>query len=80
MLLLEHVDVVCGRREGSAEGHVVRLANRLCSLLETVNTTPGLMVVGTSSRPQAVDTTVRRPGRFDHEVSFLYYKCMFLFS
>lgn len=65
---MKHVETVCGRHDGSAGGHIVRLATRLSSLLESVNSTPGLMVVGTSTCPEAVDPAVRRPGRFDHEV------------
>ncbi|XP_054285014.1 ribosome biogenesis protein SPATA5L1-like [Macrosteles quadrilineatus] len=68
ILLLDQVECLCGRRDGSSDGHIIRLSNQLFALLETVNSTAGLIVVGTSSRPQLLDPAVRRPGRFDHEI------------
>lgn len=62
------MESVCRKRESSSEGHLIRIANQLFMLLETVNDTAGLVVVGTSSRPQALDPALRRPGHFDHEV------------
>lgn len=68
VLLLDQVESLCRKRESSSEGHLIRIANQLFMLLETVNDTAGLVVVGTSSRPQALDPALRRPGHFDHEV------------
>lgn len=62
------MESLCRKHESSSEGHLIRIANQLFMLLETVNDTAGLVVVGTSSRPQALDPALRRPGHFDHEV------------
>ncbi|XP_046681461.1 spermatogenesis-associated protein 5-like protein 1 [Homalodisca vitripennis] len=68
LLLLDQVESLCGRPGDSTESHVVRLASHLLSLLESAHNTPGLVVVGTTSRPQALHPAARRPGHFDHEI------------
>uniref|UniRef100_A0A1B6KGZ2 AAA+ ATPase domain-containing protein n=1 Tax=Graphocephala atropunctata TaxID=36148 RepID=A0A1B6KGZ2_9HEMI len=68
LLLLDQVESLCGRHGDSTESHVVRLTNHLLTLLESVHSTPGLVVVGTTSRPQALHAAARRPGHFDHEI------------
>ncbi|KAG8282550.1 spermatogenesis-associated protein 5-like protein 1 [Homalodisca vitripennis] len=68
LLLLDQVESLCGRPGDSTESHVVRLASHLLSLLESAHNMPGLVIVGTTSRPHALHPAARRPGHFDHEI------------
>lgn len=65
LIVLEELDAVAPRRDGGEDGGV-RTAAALGTLMDGLR--DGVVVIGCTNRPGAVDPGLRRPGRFDREV------------
>ena len=65
MVLLDDVDLLCQRRGGTAQEQ--RVAATLLSQLDRLQRWP-VMVIAATSRPDALDEALRRPGRLDREL------------
>ena len=61
----------CTGVKGSG-GQERRLVSQLMTLLDSLHETGNLVVIAATNRPQAVDPSLRRAGRFDKEVSRIY--------
>jgi AAA family ATPase len=77
IVVLDEVDALVPRREDGAGGEVEkRVVATLLTILDGMevdgmSAEGGLgrvVVVGTTNRPNAIDPTLRRPGRFDREI------------
>lgn len=68
VVLIEDIEEMCPRREDS--GSVAsRVVAQLLTLLDGVDPRGGrVVVIGTTTRPNALDPALRRPGRLDREV------------
>lgn len=42
----------------------------ILSLMDGLDRRPGVVVIGATNRPDAIDPALRRPGRFDREFTF----------
>ncbi|EEC08234.1 transitional endoplasmic reticulum ATPase, putative [Ixodes scapularis] len=71
IVLIDDVDVLCAKRSSGSNQHANRLVTQLLTLLDGMEDRRGVFVVATTSRPNAIDPAMRRPGRFDKEVSRL---------
>ncbi len=56
-----------------AGGQERRLVSQLMTLLDDLPSGCDVAVIGTTNRPQAIASELRRPGRFEKEVSSLFY-------
>jgi transitional endoplasmic reticulum ATPase len=67
IVFVDELDSLAGRREdgGDPESRVVA---QLLALLDGIEGTERVVVVGTTNRVDAVDPALRRPGRFDREI------------
>lgn len=69
IVFLDEVDALCPQRGGRGsqptEGRVV---SQLASLLDGLHSQSGVLVVGATNRPSAVDSSLRRTGRLEKEV------------
>ncbi|RUS18369.1 LOW QUALITY PROTEIN: P-loop containing nucleoside triphosphate hydrolase protein [Endogone sp. FLAS-F59071] len=52
-----------------AQSHESRVVAQLLTLMDGVTSRGRIVVVGATNRPNAIDPALRRPGRFDREVS-----------
>lgn len=73
IVFLDDIDALCPRR-GKASQHDARIVGQLLTLLDGVatggaGTQRRAVVMATTSRPNAIDPALRRPGRLDREVA-----------
>lgn len=68
VVLIDELDAIAPHREKSGAQSDVRMVTQLLSLLDGLMKVDGLVVIGTTNRVDAIDTAMRRPGRFDREI------------
>ncbi|MGB4782040.1 AAA family ATPase [Candidatus Methylomirabilis sp.] len=68
LVLIDELDAIAPHRERSGAQSDVRIVTQLLSLLDGMLKVDGVIVIGTTNRVDAVDTALRRPGRFDREI------------
>ncbi|XP_038060007.1 cell division control protein 48 homolog B-like [Patiria miniata] len=68
VLFIDELDVLCPRRDVAGGSHEGRVVAELLMLMDEVRGRGKILVVGATSRPNALDPALRRPGRFDQEV------------
>ena len=69
VIFLDEIDAIAPKRNevwGEVEKRVV---GQLLTLMDGLSTRGQVVVVGATNRPDALDSALRRPGRFDREVS-----------
>lgn len=70
ILFIDELDSIAPDRR-QVEGEVEkRVVGQLLSLMDGFTTTPGVVILGATNRPNHLDPALRRPGRFDREVVF----------
>jgi len=68
IILIDELDAIAPHRDKSGAQSDVRMVTQLLSLLDGLMKVDGLVVIGTTNRVDAIDTAMRRPGRFDREI------------
>jgi len=64
VILIDEVDsMIPARREASEQA--IQLTNEILQQIDGVKETDGIIIVGATNRPEALDTAMLRPGRFD---------------
>ncbi|PIA16962.1 AAA-domain-containing protein [Coemansia reversa NRRL 1564] len=66
VVLIDEIDALCPRRQGG--GGAARVVATLLTLLDGADAGDGVVVIGATNRPDALDAALRRPGRFDREI------------
>ncbi|XP_006818129.1 ATPase family gene 2 protein homolog B-like [Saccoglossus kowalevskii] len=69
VLFIDELDALCPKRGHGSRGHENRIVAQLLTLMDGLETREKLIVIGATNRPNAIDVALRRPGRFDIEVS-----------
>ncbi|XP_027914277.1 cell division control protein 48 homolog B isoform X2 [Vigna unguiculata] len=70
VIFIDEIDALCARRDSKREQDV-RLASQLFTLMDSnkpTYSTPGVVVVASTNRVDAIDPALRRYGRFDAEI------------
>ncbi|BAT99141.1 Cell division control protein [Vigna angularis] len=70
VIFIDEIDALCARRSSKREQDV-RLASQLFTLMDSIKptySTPGVVVVASTNRVDAIDPALRRSGRFDAEI------------
>ncbi|KAJ2054393.1 hypothetical protein H4S04_000014 [Coemansia sp. S16] len=67
ILFIDEIDSLAPSRTGT--GSNTRLVAQLLTLMDGLKTRGRLVVIGATNRPNALDSALRRPGRFDREIS-----------
>lgn len=70
LLFIDEIDALCPRRSSSTGAPENRLVAQLLTLMDGIGSDDGLVIIGASNRPDALDPALRRPGRFDQEVLY----------
>jgi transitional endoplasmic reticulum ATPase len=68
MIFIDEIDAIAPHRDQSGSQSDVRAVTTLLSLMDGLQKVDGVVIVGTTNRVDALDTALRRPGRFDREV------------
>ncbi|XP_061347259.1 cell division control protein 48 homolog B [Gastrolobium bilobum] len=70
VIYIDEIDALCPRRDSKREQDV-RVASQLFKLMDSnkpTSSTPGVVVVASTNRVDAIDPALRRYGRFDAEI------------
>ncbi|CAG8479355.1 4201_t:CDS:10 [Funneliformis mosseae] len=68
ILFIDELDALTPHRVES-QSHESRVVAQLLTLMDGMESRGRLVVIATTNRPNAIDPALRRPGRFDREVS-----------
>ncbi|KAJ3040816.1 hypothetical protein HDV00_010431 [Rhizophlyctis rosea] len=68
ILFIDELDALTPHRS-NAQQHESRVVAQLLTLMDGISSRGRLIVIGATNRPNAIDPALRRPGRFDREVS-----------
>jgi len=67
IIILDEVDAISSRRDDpNASEADIRVTAALLMLMDRL--VPGVFVIGTTNRPEAIDAAMRRTGRFDRDI------------
>jgi len=63
------LDAIAGKRESASKDMEVRIVSQLCTCLDDLEKSDEqVVVIGITSRPETIDSGLRRAGRFEREV------------
>ncbi|HZY64755.1 MAG TPA: AAA family ATPase, partial [Rubrobacteraceae bacterium] len=68
VVLFDEIDSFASSRDMMSESFEATLVSQLLSLMDGMNELGQVCVIATTNRPGALDSALRRPGRFDHEI------------
>lgn len=68
VLFLDELDSLCPRRTGSSAPEN-RLVAQLLTLMDGMDQSDRFLIIGATNQPDSLDPALRRPGRFDREVT-----------
>lgn len=69
ILIIDEIDAIAGKREQMVNETNVSIVNTLCSILDGAKRQDNVTFIGTTNKPQMLDSALRRPGRLDIEVT-----------
>ena len=69
IVFIDEIDAIAPRRENVVGDVEKRVVAQLLSLLDGLNQRQHVIVLGATNIPNALDPALRRPGRFDREIS-----------
>ncbi|CAK5042200.1 unnamed protein product [Meloidogyne enterolobii] len=76
LILIEDIDVIAAKRENAQREMERRIVTQLIASLDDLNSTLSkVFVIGTTNRPEILDASLRRAGRFDKEISIGIPNC-----
>lgn len=68
IVFIDELDAIAPTREETGSIADRRLVAQLLELMDGLDTTEGVMVIGTTNRIDSIEPALRRPGRFDREL------------
>ena len=69
ILFLDEIDAIAPKRENVVGDVEKRVVAQLLALMDGLNKRQNLIVIAATNIPNALDPALRRPGRFDREIS-----------
>ncbi|KAF7638535.1 hypothetical protein Mgra_00001910 [Meloidogyne graminicola] len=70
LILIEDIDVIAAKRENAQREMERRIVTQLIASLDDLGSTSSrVFVIGTTNRPEVIDASLRRAGRFDKEIA-----------
>ncbi|MCS7104518.1 MAG: CDC48 family AAA ATPase [Thermofilaceae archaeon] len=70
IIFIDELDAIAPKREDVTGEVERRVVAQLLALLDGLKGRGQVIVIGATNRPNAIDPALRRPGRFDREISF----------
>jgi cell division protease FtsH len=71
LIVMNEIDALMGGRQASSHDHKIEEVSELLRLVEGASER-GILVVGTTNRPEAIDSAFLRKGRFDLQIEIKY--------
>ena len=68
IILIDEVDSISPKRDAVKGGLESTLVATFLTLMDGLKETKGIIIIGTTNRPNAIDPALRRPGRFEYEI------------
>jgi transitional endoplasmic reticulum ATPase len=65
IVFFDEMDAIAGRRGGGEGATIDRMVAQLLTEMDGITQADGLIVLGATNRPEAMDPALLRPGRFD---------------
>jgi transitional endoplasmic reticulum ATPase len=69
IIFIDEIDAIAPKREDVSGEVERRVVSQLLTMMDGLNTRGRVIVIGATNRPNSVDPALRRPGRFDRELS-----------
>ncbi len=70
IIFFDEIDAIASRRDDDSHEASRRVVAQLLTLMDGFNADDNVVVVAATNRPQDIDLALRRPGRFDWEITF----------
>lgn len=67
VIVIDEIDAIAGSRDKASKDMERRIVSELLSCLDKLPN--DVFVIATTSRPETLETAIRRSGRFDSEIS-----------
>ncbi|MEM3227573.1 MAG: CDC48 family AAA ATPase [Candidatus Micrarchaeaceae archaeon] len=68
IIFMDEIDAIAPNREEATNEVERRMVSQLLTLMDGMSSRGQVIVIGATNRPNAVDSALRRPGRFDREI------------
>ena len=68
IIFIDEIDVIGGSREESKGEVEKRVVSQLLTLMDGIKPRQNVLVLAATNRPNALDASLRRFGRFDREI------------
>ncbi|BFI75885.1 ATPase AAA [Sulfurisphaera ohwakuensis] len=68
IIFIDEIDAIAPNRDTTASETDRRIVAQLLTLMDGLTSGSGVVVIGATNRPNALDPALRRPGRFDREI------------
>jgi len=70
IIFIDELDSVAGKRENAQKDLEVRIVAQLASCIDDLSQSESqVVIIGCTSRPETIDSALRRAGRFEREVA-----------
>ena len=73
IIFIDELDSIAGKRENAAKDLEVRIVAQMASSMDQLSQQDGnekhVVVIGCTSRPETIDSALRRAGRFEREIA-----------
>ena len=70
IIFIDEIDAIAPKREETRGEVERRVVAQLLTMMDGLNKRGKVVVIGATNRPNAIDEALRRPGRFDREITF----------
>lgn len=68
IILIDEIDSIAPKRSAVGGGEDLKLVSMFLVLMDGLKESKGVMVIGTTNRPDAIDPAMRAPGRLEYEI------------
>ncbi|MBI2629514.1 AAA family ATPase [Candidatus Pacearchaeota archaeon] len=69
IIFIDEIDAIAPKREESYGEVERRVVSQLLTMMDGLKSRGKVVVIGATNRPNSIDPALRRPGRFDREIS-----------
>ena len=71
IIFFDEIDSVAASRDQDTHEQSKRVVAQLLTLMDSIDSADGIVVIAATNRPDVLDPALRRPGRFDWEIDFV---------
>lgn len=68
IILIDEIDSIAPKRDAVKGELEIRVVSTLLTLMDGLKKMKGVIIIGTTNRPNAIDPAIRAPGRLEHEI------------